>query len=222
MTTAGTTATATTSITRSARRSPTRGACTTCTGTSPSGCWISTCRTVTSSMRASPSRTPSSCRPRSTRAWCAAVPGLTTPTGPAARLGWVPRKDWKAQDPQIPQSVWYLTDAEWVGFRVVRPLAEAVAGRGRQVRHRPGAEARYARLQGNARRGRVKPAARKKPGFFRKAGLLKSRASPESSDDDFETPSPFFPACRFRFHAQKKGTIHELSQASDSGFCHAS
>lgn len=32
------------------------------------------------------------------------------------------KKEWKAQDPQIPQSVWYLTDAEWVGFRVVRPL----------------------------------------------------------------------------------------------------
>jgi formylglycine-generating enzyme required for sulfatase activity len=31
-------------------------------------------------------------------------------------------KDWKKQDPQIPQSVWYLTDATFVGFRVVRPL----------------------------------------------------------------------------------------------------
>ena len=31
-------------------------------------------------------------------------------------------KDWKAQDPQIPQSIWYLTDASFVGFRVVRPL----------------------------------------------------------------------------------------------------
>lgn len=38
----------------------------------------------------------------------------------AARAG--STRDWKAQDPQIPQSVWYLTDAEWVGFRVVRPL----------------------------------------------------------------------------------------------------
>ena len=26
------------------------------------------------------------------------------------------------QDPQIPQSIWYLTDAPFVGFRVVRPL----------------------------------------------------------------------------------------------------
>ena len=31
-------------------------------------------------------------------------------------------KIWKQQDPQIPQSVWYLTDATFVGFRVVRPL----------------------------------------------------------------------------------------------------
>jgi len=29
---------------------------------------------------------------------------------------------WKEQDPQIPQSIWYLTDAKFVGFRVVRPL----------------------------------------------------------------------------------------------------
>ncbi|MCY2988847.1 MAG: formylglycine-generating enzyme family protein [Planctomycetota bacterium] len=31
-------------------------------------------------------------------------------------------KEWKAQDPQIPQSIWYLTDASFVGFRLVRPL----------------------------------------------------------------------------------------------------
>ncbi len=30
--------------------------------------------------------------------------------------------DWKVQDPQIPKSVWYHTDALHVGFRVVRPL----------------------------------------------------------------------------------------------------
>jgi formylglycine-generating enzyme required for sulfatase activity len=29
---------------------------------------------------------------------------------------------WKQQDPQIPKSIWYLTDAQWVGFRLVRPL----------------------------------------------------------------------------------------------------
>ncbi len=30
--------------------------------------------------------------------------------------------DWKQQDPQRPQSIWYLTDALHVGFRVVRPV----------------------------------------------------------------------------------------------------
>ena len=29
---------------------------------------------------------------------------------------------WKIQDPQLPQSMWYHTDATFVGFRVVRPL----------------------------------------------------------------------------------------------------
>lgn len=33
-------------------------------------------------------------------------------------------KDWKQQDPQVPQSIWYYTDAQFVGFRVVRPLVE--------------------------------------------------------------------------------------------------
>ena len=31
-------------------------------------------------------------------------------------------ESWKEQDPQFPQSPWYLTDAEFVGFRIVRPL----------------------------------------------------------------------------------------------------
>ncbi len=30
--------------------------------------------------------------------------------------------DWKAQDPQVPQSDWYFTDAIFVGFRLVRPF----------------------------------------------------------------------------------------------------
>ena len=34
------------------------------------------------------------------------------------------RPEWKAQDPQIPKSIWYFTDALHVGFRVVRPLVE--------------------------------------------------------------------------------------------------
>lgn len=40
----------------------------------------------------------------------------------AARRG--SDKSWKVQDPQIPQSIWYFTDALFAGFRVVRPLNE--------------------------------------------------------------------------------------------------
>lgn len=36
-------------------------------------------------------------------------------------------EDWKQQDPQLPQSIWYLTDALGVGFRIVRPLHEPSA-----------------------------------------------------------------------------------------------
>lgn len=31
------------------------------------------------------------------------------------------RLDWKRDDPGLPKSVWYLTNAPWVGFRLVRP-----------------------------------------------------------------------------------------------------
>ncbi|MDP6447398.1 MAG: SUMF1/EgtB/PvdO family nonheme iron enzyme [Pirellulaceae bacterium] len=33
-------------------------------------------------------------------------------------------ESWKEQDPQEPQSIWYHTEALWLGFRVVRPLRE--------------------------------------------------------------------------------------------------
>lgn len=35
--------------------------------------------------------------------------------------------DWQAQDPQIPKSIWYHTDALQVGFRIIRPLVEPTA-----------------------------------------------------------------------------------------------
>jgi formylglycine-generating enzyme required for sulfatase activity len=38
----------------------------------------------------------------------------------AARRG--SDRSWKMTDPQLPKSVWYLSDAPWVGFRIVRPL----------------------------------------------------------------------------------------------------
>jgi formylglycine-generating enzyme required for sulfatase activity len=34
---------------------------------------------------------------------------------------------WKQQDPQLPKSIWYLTDAQWLGFRLVRPVKVASA-----------------------------------------------------------------------------------------------
>ncbi len=30
--------------------------------------------------------------------------------------------DWKMQDPQLPKSIWYHTDAPFLGFRIIRPL----------------------------------------------------------------------------------------------------
>jgi len=38
----------------------------------------------------------------------------------SARLG--SDSSWKMQDPQLPKSIWYLTDAQFLGFRLVRPL----------------------------------------------------------------------------------------------------
>ena len=38
----------------------------------------------------------------------------------AARLA--SDRSWKFQDPQLPKSIWYHTDAQFLGFRVIRPL----------------------------------------------------------------------------------------------------
>jgi formylglycine-generating enzyme required for sulfatase activity len=38
----------------------------------------------------------------------------------AARRASTP--EWKRQDPQLPKSIWYHTDAQFLGFRLVRPL----------------------------------------------------------------------------------------------------
>lgn len=40
----------------------------------------------------------------------------------AARLA--SDREWSVQDPQRPQSIWWHTDAHFIGFRVVRPLEE--------------------------------------------------------------------------------------------------
>src|SRR5690606_40304330 len=43
----------------------------------------------------------------------------------AARGQSVP--EWKQRDPQIPKSDWWLTDASFVGFRIVRPAKQPTA-----------------------------------------------------------------------------------------------
>ncbi len=41
--------------------------------------------------------------------------------GTAATARKISKASWKMQDPQIPKSIWYLTNAQSIGFRVVRP-----------------------------------------------------------------------------------------------------
>jgi hypothetical protein len=35
--------------------------------------------------------------------------------------------EWNKRDPQIPQSRWWLTDAPYVGFRIIRPVKQPSA-----------------------------------------------------------------------------------------------
>ncbi len=66
---------------------------------------------------ASPFVRPTTLYPRSVRGggWADGPERLRS----AARQGSGPL--WQQQDPQLPKSQWYLTDAPWVGFRLVRP-----------------------------------------------------------------------------------------------------
>jgi formylglycine-generating enzyme required for sulfatase activity len=43
--------------------------------------------------------------------------------------------DWKVQDPQLPKSIWYHTDAQFVGFRIIRPLKTPSASEMRKYWH---------------------------------------------------------------------------------------
>jgi len=62
---------------------------------------------------------------KSTKAYPHAVRGGSW-NDPASKLTCTARvpsdASWKAQDPQLPKSIWYHTDAQGLGFRVVRPL----------------------------------------------------------------------------------------------------
>ena len=121
--TPGSSRTAISSTRRSARRNPIPGGSTTSAATSWSGSSTNTTPTTTNNARptASPSirgtRRPSLIRIRS-----AAAPGMMRPAmcRSAARRG--SDRTWKMQDPQLPKSIWYFSDAQFVGFRIVRPL----------------------------------------------------------------------------------------------------
>jgi formylglycine-generating enzyme required for sulfatase activity len=61
---------------------------------------------------------------KATEAYPHAVRGGSWANSPAmlrcaARVASDP--SWKQQDPQLPKSIWYMTDAQWLGFRLVRP-----------------------------------------------------------------------------------------------------
>ena len=49
------------------------------------------------------------------------------PDGLRSARRYFSEEDWKVQDPQLPQSIWYHTDALHVGFRLVRPLETPTA-----------------------------------------------------------------------------------------------
>ena len=70
---------------------------------------------------------PGTKRPSPIRTRSAAVRGTMKPAmcRSAARRG--SDRSWKMQDPQLPKSIWYFSDAQFVGFRIVRPLKVPLA-----------------------------------------------------------------------------------------------
>lgn len=67
-----------------------------------------------------PLPTPSSRHPRTVRG--GSFEDEAEALRPGARRSWV--AEWNKRDPQIPKSRWWLTDAYFVGFRLVRPLKQ--------------------------------------------------------------------------------------------------
>ncbi len=64
----------------------------------------------------------------------------------AARRG--SSKDWKMQDPQIPQSIWFFTDATFAGYRVVRPLRTPTEQEAQRFEPDPKVRKEYKEAQG--------------------------------------------------------------------------
>ena len=111
---------------RSARRSRIPGAFTTCTATSPSGAWITTCPDFYKQFpRDKPVLGPVVLPDAKEYPYVARGGSWDDD---ADRLRSAARKssnpEWSVQDPQRPQSIWWHTDATFVGFRLVRPLNE--------------------------------------------------------------------------------------------------
>ena len=55
-------------------------------------------------------------------------------------------KSWKEHDPQFPQSIWWMTEAPYVGFRVIRPLTPPTAEEAKLFEPDPDVWAKYKEL----------------------------------------------------------------------------
>ena len=55
-------------------------------------------------------------------------------------------KSWKEHDPQFPQSIWWMTEAPYVGFRVIRPLNPPTADEAKLFEPDPAVWAKYKEL----------------------------------------------------------------------------
>ena len=95
-----------------------RGDSTTCSATSWSGRSTSTRPTLPRRSRI-PWVRATKAYPHAVRggSWKDDAPAVTCTARVASEASW------KRQDPQLPKSVWYMTDAQWLGFRLVRPAA---------------------------------------------------------------------------------------------------
>ena len=130
---------------RSARRRRIPGDFSTCTETSPNGRSITTIRSTYARFRRD---APTRCCCRRDRRYPYVVRGGSW-DDPAPRLRSAARRgsseEWNRRDPQSPQSIWWHTDATFVGFRVVRAVEEQDNLKGLRSRITPAS--RLARLE---------------------------------------------------------------------------
>ena len=117
------------SRTSAARRSRTPGACTTCTATSPSGPAITydAGYYARGRRRRDPVDDPGQGALSARRA--RRIVGRRRRRSCGARRAARRIEEWSRRDPQNPKSIWWHTDATFVGFRVVRPRRGAGSSR---------------------------------------------------------------------------------------------